>query len=38
MSALNGAEEIALRRLGQKLMEGDPVKFMKELALVEAEE
>lgn len=38
MAVLSGREQITLRKLCQKLMEGDPVKFMKELSLVEADE
>jgi len=38
MAVLTGREQEALRKLCQKLMEGDPVKFISELRLVEAEE
>ena len=38
MAALNGREQNTLRRLCQKVMEGNPLKFISELTLVEAEE
>lgn len=38
MAALTGREQIMLRKLCRKLMEGDPLKFISELTLVEAEE
>jgi MarR family 2-MHQ and catechol resistance regulon transcriptional repressor len=38
LAALTGREQNTLRRLCQKLMDGNPLKFISELTLVEAEE
>jgi MarR family 2-MHQ and catechol resistance regulon transcriptional repressor len=38
MAALNGREQIALRKLCQKLIVGDPLKFISELTLVDSDE
>ena len=38
MAVLNGREQITLSKLCQKLIEGDPMKFMSELTLVDVSE